>query len=113
MARADEIRQNARTTLSIFEQDDNLKLIKRKLLSMNPQFLEQISAGNIAGYETGLRVAIEKDDLVSMRRYEHYEGYLNSFQICADKMREYTPAFNEQISLFDCLDEEETFEMRY
>lgn len=77
MARADEIRQNARRTLSIFEQDENLKLIKRKLLPMNSQFLKQISAGNIAGYEIGLSVAIERDDLVAMRRYESSDRYLS------------------------------------
>ena len=112
MARTDEIRQNARKTLTIFQDDENLKLIKRKLLSMNPQFLKEISAGNIAGYETGLRRAIEEDDFVSMRRYEHYESYLSSFQICADKIREYKP-INEQVSLFDYLDEEEAIEMKY
>ena len=111
MARADEIRQNARKTLSIFEQDENLKLIKRKLQSMNPQFMKQISANNIAGYERGLKTAIAKDDLVSMRRYEYSDYYLSSFQSCADKIRGYTPPVNEQLTLFDCLDEEETFDI--
>ncbi len=107
MARADEIRENAQKVLSLFAQDENLKLIKRKLLSMNPQFLKQIFAEHIVGYETNLKAAIEKDDLVSMRRYEHYDSYLNSIQTCADKIKEYQPQTNEQMSLFDCIEESE------
>lgn len=107
MARADEIRENAKKVLSLFAQDESLKLIKRKLLSMDPKFLEQVSAQNIVSYETNLKAAIEKDDLVSMRRYEHYGSYLNSIQNCADKIREYQPPANEQMSLFDCIEERE------
>ena len=106
VARADEIRQNARQTLSIFEQNENLKLIKQKLLSMNAQFLKQISAGNIAKYETNLKLAIEEDNLVVMRRYECSDRYLDSFQDCADKIREYKPTENEQFSLFDFIKDE-------
>lgn len=112
MARPDEIRQNAKKTLVVFEQDDNLKFIKRKMQSIDNKFMKQISAGNVAGYAISLRNAIAKNDLVTMRRFERYEHYLESFKNCADKIREYKPPVNEQISLFDYIDDEaESFEM--
>lgn len=101
IARPNEIRENARKTLLEFEANTDLKFIKRKMLSVDDKFLKKIYASAVIGYEENLKCAIENDDLIGMRRYEHYEHYMDAFQKCAEKLREYSAPENSQISVFD------------
>ena len=108
MARADEIREHARQTMTALEQNEDLKFIKRKAKTMDPRFIKAIYAKNAIQCEANLKTAIEEDDLLTMRRYENPNTYLDTFQICADKIRNYVPPENEQISLFSLLQEDES-----
>jgi len=47
-----------------------------------------------------LEEAIEKNDLIAMRRHERPEGYIKSFVDCAARVRSIKPPENEQMNLF-------------
>ena len=79
--------------------------------SVDGDFLEKNSVGAVMGYETALKMAIESDNLITMRRYEHAESYMESFKTCADKLREYKPPINAQISLFELAEPEDELDM--
>lgn len=108
MARNDEIRRNAQKTLALFECNDDLKLIRRKLVSMDEKFLKLIGAQSVSEFEQTLRCAIAEDDLVTMRRFEKSESRMESIKRCAEKIREYVPPKNSQITLFDLEYDSET-----
>lgn len=101
IARQDEIRENARKTLSSFDENSDLKFIKRKIMSADDKFLEQIGAKAVAANEEGLKKAIDSDDLIAMRRYEHSDYYAEAFKECANKLRAYSMPENSQITLYD------------
>lgn len=107
IARAEEIRQNAKQTLSAFENNPDIQYIKKKMRSVDGDFLEKNSVGAVMGYETTLKMAIDADDLITMRRYENAESYMESFKTCADKLRAYSPPVNAQISLFELVELEQ------
>lgn len=101
IAREEEIRQNAKQTLAAFENNPDIQYIKKKMCFVDGEFLKKNSVVAVMGYETALKTAIETDDLITMRRYEHAEFYMDSFKTCADKLRAYSPPVNAQISLFE------------
>lgn len=111
IARAEEIRQNAKQTLSAFENNPDIQYIKKKMCFVDGEFLKKNSVGAVMGYETALKMAIESDNLITMRRYEHAESYMESFKTCADKLREYKPPINAQISLFELAEPEDELDM--
>ena len=49
-------------------------------------------------YAHSLETAIQEDDLVTMRRHERAERYLDSFRACAEKVREVLE--NQELNLF-------------
>lgn len=106
MARTEEIRLNAKETLSAFANNPDIQYIKKKMCSVDGDFLKKNSVGAVIGYETTLKAAIESDNLITMRRYEHAESYMESFKTCADKLRGYSPPVNAQISLFELAEDE-------
>jgi hypothetical protein len=99
MARQDEIRAAAKTSLARYKTDPSYQYIRRHRDDFSPKTLKKLSVDNVIGYATGLEHAIAKDDLVTMRRHERPDGYLESFTSCARKMRE-TPSEEVQLSLF-------------
>ena len=87
MARPDEIRQNAARTMQIIDADENLKFVQQQSVHLTEKQLKQLCVPAILGYAENLRRAISEDDLLTMRRYENPNGYLESFQSAAQKLR--------------------------
>ena len=101
IARKEEIKENAINTLSVLQNDATLKMIKRKMLGIDEKFLVKNSVKAVVNYETALQNAIDENDYVVMRRYEQPDYFLDSINRCAEKMSEYVPPENQQMSLFD------------
>jgi len=99
MARKDEIRAAAKTSLVRYKADSNYQYIRRHREDFTPKTLKKLSVDNVLGYVSGLERFIEQDMLVDMRRHERADGYLKSFEDCVRRMQE-TPAEEVQISLF-------------
>ena len=87
MARPDEIRQNAARSMQIIDADENLKFVQQQSVHLTEKQLKQLCIPAILGYAENLRRAISEDDLLTMRRYENPNGYLESFQSVAQKLR--------------------------
>ena len=87
MARPDEIRQNAARSMQIIDADENLKFVQQQSVHLTEKQLKQLCIPAILGYDENLRRAISEDDLLTMRRYENPNGYLESFQSAAQKLR--------------------------
>lgn len=87
MARPDEIRQNAARSMQIIDADENLKFVQQQSVHLTEKQLKQLCIPAIPGYAENLRRAISEDDLLTMRRYENPNGYLESFQSAAQKLR--------------------------
>jgi hypothetical protein len=83
MARKDEIREGAAKALAAFESDTNLSYIRQSIGLLPREDKKSTRADSILGYYVRLRLAIEEDDFVAMRRYENYKTYLESFERCA------------------------------
>ena len=112
MARPDEIRKNATRVLAILKENKDLEYIRHKAVVMEKSYVDKTPAKSLINTLTILSNAIEKDDLVVMRRYENIDGLLSEISQCANKLREYVPPQNSQITLFEMTDEEETFDLR-
>lgn len=87
MARPDEIRQNTARSMQIIDADENLKFVQQQSVHLTEKQLKQLCVPAILGYAENLRRAISEDDLLTMRRYENPNGYLESFQSAAQKLR--------------------------
>lgn len=87
MARADEIRENARKSLEVYKRDKNYLELLRIVGTLNKRQAENISIHNVIGYVTGLEQYIQQDDLVAMRRHEHPERYIDSFRECRERAK--------------------------
>ena len=87
MARPDEIRQNAARSMQIIDADENLKFVQQQSVHLTEKQPKQLCVPAILGYAENLRRAISEDDLLTMRRYENPNGYLESFQSAAQKLR--------------------------
>ena len=87
MARPDEIRQNAARSMQIIDADENLKFVQQQSVHLTEKQLKRLCIPAILGYAENLRRAISEDDLLTMRRYENPNGYLESFQSAAQKLR--------------------------
>lgn len=87
MARPDEIRQNAARSMQIIDADENLKFVQQQSVHLTEKQLKQLCVPAILGYAENLRRAISEDDLLTMRWYEKSNGYLESFQSAAQKLR--------------------------
>lgn len=79
IARKDEIRKNAAKAMEIIDADENLKFIRQRAESLSDKQLKRLCVPAVIGYAEHLRSAINEDDLITMRRYEHYQHYLDSF----------------------------------
>ena len=112
MARADEIRKNAKRSLEILSENKDMEYIKRKAVTVEKSFAEKTSARSLINNLTMLSDAVENDDLVVMRRYENVDTLLSAINVCAEKLREYVPPENSQLTLFDMTDQDETFDLR-
>ena len=103
MARPDEIRENARKAMEIIDADENLKFVREQFPSLSEQQIKQYCLPAIINYAENLRRAIAEDDLIIMRRYEHLDSYLESFESAAIKIRdpESTRRINDNLTVCD------------
>ena len=109
MARPDEIRENARKAMKIIDADENLKFVREQFPSLSEQQRKQYCLPAIINYAENLRRAIAEDDLIIMRRYEHLDSYLESFESAAIKIRnpESTRRINDNLTVCDPEDDED------
>lgn len=105
MARADEIRQNAARSMQIIDEDENLKFVREQSENLTEKQQKQLCIPAILGYAENLRRAISEDDLLTMRRYENPQSYLDSFQSAAQKLR--SPEILDKMELISADDDEE------
>ena len=109
MARADEIRENARKAMKIIDTDENLKFVSEQAPSLSEAQLKQFCIAAIINYAENLRRAIAADNLVIMRRYEHLDSYLGSFESAAIKIRDPQSMrrINDNLTVCDPEDDED------
>lgn len=88
MAQPDKIREQARRSLQAYQADHNYQYLLRHRDSLTPKQSKELCVGAVLGYVSQLREAIGRDDLIEMRRHRETERYLESFQDCADKVRQ-------------------------
>lgn len=86
MARPDEIRLNAARSMQIIDADENLKFVREQSVHLTEKQLKQLCIPAILDYAENLRRAISEDDLLTMRRYENPNVYLESFKSAAQKL---------------------------
>ncbi len=109
MARPDEIRENARKAAEVIEADENLKFVREQSKSLSTKQSNRLCIPYILGYVENIRSAIAKDDLITMRRYENPERYLESFRSAAEKLRSlsFSEKENGQLPVYEAEDEKE------
>lgn len=108
MARPDEIRKHARENLEVYEANEDYLFLKKAAERLTEKQKSQISIVNVINYVAGLRIFIDSDRLVDMRRHEYPERYLESFRECRKRVEEILEEEPEekplpvgQLSLFD------------
>lgn len=62
MAKADEIRQSAANTLTVYQADENYLWCLKHFEKLTQKELKHSCIGNILGYVSGLQAAIAEDD---------------------------------------------------
>ena len=109
MARLDEIRENARKAMEIIDADENLKFVREQSASLSEQRIKQWCIPAIINYAENLRRAIAADDLIIMRRYEHLDSYLESFESAAIRIRDPQSMrrINDNLTVCDPEDDED------
>ena len=100
MARTDDILVRAKVSLNLYKANPDYRFLCREVNSLSPKNANLISIRNVICYARDLERAITDGDLVTMRRHENPEHYLDSFASCAKRLRE-LPRENEQMSLFN------------
>lgn len=96
MARADEILTNSARSLATYKNDANYQFLITNVALLSKKESESISCGNILGYVSGIESLLSEfnekserertDALVSLRRHEDPDGYLESFARCRKGM---------------------------
>lgn len=86
MARAYEIRENAKKSLEIYKKHPDYLYLCDVIYLLTKRQADDTSIQNVIGYCKGLKMYIDRDDLVSMRRHEHPERYVESFTECRKKV---------------------------
>ena len=87
MARADEIRSNAQKSLGIYQSDPHYLYCKKYARELTAKELKRFPVKNVLGYVSGLEQAIASGDLITMRRHEDADRYLDSFARCESEIR--------------------------
>lgn len=105
MARADEIRANAKKSLEAYKADKDYQYLSKIIHNLNKNQIRQTSIDNVVGYCTGLETYIKEDSLVDMRRHEKAERYLDSFKTCRKRVAELEPEefIPRQVDLFSLI----------
>ncbi len=87
MARPDEIRTAAENSLKIYQAEPNYQYLLRQQNDLTPRQRKDTMIDNVLGYVKGLQMAIERNDLVAMRRHREPDRYLESFRDCVERVR--------------------------
>ena len=113
MARSDEIKENARKAMAVIDADKNLKFVREQSKSLSEKELKRLCISTIIGYAENIHRAIADDDLITMRRYERPDRYLDSFRSAAERIRslQLSEDVNERLSDYEAEDEEEFSDM--
>lgn len=113
MARPDEIRENARKAMAIIDANEDLKFVREQSKNLSEKELKKLCIPAIIGYAENIRRAVAEDDLLTMRRYENPERYLDSFRSAAERIRslQFSENVNERLSDYEAEDEEEFEDM--
>ena len=98
MARAEEIRAHAKDTLAASHADPYYQYLLHHREELDDAGLKKTSIRAVLNYAHSLETAIQEDDLVTMRRHERAERYLDSFRACAEKVRDVLE--NQELNLF-------------
>lgn len=85
MALPEEIRKHAIESLAAYEANEDYQYLKEAVNRLTEKQKSQISITNVINYVAGLKSFIKNDSLVEMRRHEHPETYMESFQECREK----------------------------
>lgn len=109
MARPNEIRENARKAMRIIDADENLRFVREQAPSLSEAQYKQFCIAAVINYAENLRRAIAEDDLIIMRRYEHPDSYLESFESAAERIRnpKSLRRINDNLTICDPEDDEE------
>lgn len=107
MAGAEEIIKKAHEALKAYQADSNYQYLVENRYRITGMQAREIALWNVIGYERGLKEAIEKNDLLKMRRHRNPETYLEAFKKCRKKLEgilaEPIPEKPGQIDMFDYL----------
>ena len=98
MARAEEIRAHAKDALASYKADPYYQYLLHHREELDDAGLKKTSILPVLNYAQALETAIQEDDLVTMRRHERAEHYLDSFRACAEKVRDVLE--NQELNLF-------------
>ena len=98
MARAEEIRAHAKASLVSYHADPYYQYLLHHREELDDAGLKKTSIRAVLNYAHSLETAIQEDDLVTMRRHERAERYLDSFRACAEKVRDVLE--NQELNLF-------------
>lgn len=107
MARAEEIRENAQKALEAQERDPDYLWLTANIRMMTKKQIQETGIMHVIHYPAALRFAIEKGDLVTMRRSEDPEKDREPFKSCRAKVEEILAEGKEkelpigQLTLFD------------
>ena len=107
MANPEEIRQKAKASLQKLEQDENYRYLRRKEKTLTPKQIEAANIHSLVAYVQGIRTALEKDDLVTLRRAGDVDWMVKCFAERVEQVRQMKPPENEQLSLFAFLEPED------
>jgi len=106
MARREEIWANAKKSVELYKADKNYRFLLSRIDRLHPKDVKETCIQNVINYVKGLEQAIASDDLISMRRHENPDRYIEAFLECAEQIRSLKPIENEQLSLFDMFSDE-------
>ena len=109
MARPDEIRENARKAMAIIDANEDLKFVREQSKNLSEKELKRLCIPAIIGYAVNIRRAIAENDLLTMRRYECPDRYLDSFRSAAERIRslQFSENVNERLSDYEVEDDQE------
>lgn len=97
MARSTEILKNAKKTFTECQNDEDYTYLLKNGLNITQEDRKRICYSAVTGYVTGLRQAIERNDLITMRRYEYPDRYKESFRECRRQMEEILRSMDKSI----------------
>ncbi len=100
MARAVEIRANAKKSLETYKANPDYTFLCKRINRLTEKQKSDSCIGSVIGYVSVLDEAIQKGDLLTMRRHEYAKNYLDSFSRCATHIRGLKPPENEQLNFF-------------